>query len=132
MTGLSITRAALGAAFVLCLSQITASAEFLSSGEIKSLIGGKRVHLATSYGIEFPLRYANNGRVTGDGSGTTLGKYMAPKETGNWWVSGNRMCQKFPTWYDGQSHCFRLKRTGASSLEWVRDDGYKGTARISG
>ncbi len=117
---------------LLCLMAGNASAQFLSGTDIKGLIGGKRVHLATGYGIEFPLKYASNGRVTGDGSGTTLGQYMAPKETGSWWVSGNRMCQQFPTWYDGRQFCFKLRQTGPNTLEWVRDDGYSGRARITG
>lgn len=126
-----MNRVLLGAALAaMCSGQ--ASAQYLSGDQIKGLIGGKRVHLATSYGIEFPLQYASNGRVTGDGSGTTLGQYVAPKETGKWWVSNDRMCQKFPTWYDGRQFCFQLKMTGQGTLEWVRDDGYRGKARISG
>ncbi len=117
---------------LLCAITGTANAEYLTDTQIKSLIGGKKVHLATSYGIEFPLKYASNGRVTGNGEGTVLGQYMAPKETGKWWVSGNRMCQQFPTWYEGRPYCFKLRHVGGAKLEWVRDDGYKGSARISG
>lgn len=115
----------------LTLASGSAQAEFLSGDQIKGLIGGKRVYLATSYGIEFPMRYASNGRVTGDGTGTALGKYFAPKETGQWWVAGDRMCQRFPTWYEGRRFCFQLRQTGSGKLEWVRDDGYRGTARIA-
>ncbi len=123
--------AAIGAAIVV-LSSGAASAEFLSGDQIKGLIGGKRVYLATGYGIEFPMQYARNGRVTGDGTGTVLGKYFAPKETGNWWVAGDRMCQKFPTWYEGRPLCFKLRKTGSTTLNWYRDDGAKGSARIAG
>lgn len=121
----------LAIAFLASFS-VTAHAEFLSGDQIKGLIGGKRVYLATSYGIEFPMKYGSNGRVTGDGTGTALGRYFAPKETGQWWVAGDRMCQRFPTWYDGRRFCFQLRKTGAGKLEWVRDDGYRGTARIAG
>lgn len=117
---------------ILLGSLAPASADFLSGDQIKGLIGGKRVYLATSYGIEFPMRYAPNGKVTGDGTGTMLGKYFAPRETGQWWVAGDRMCQRFPTWYEGRRFCFQLRKTGAGKLEWVRDDGYRGTARIAG
>ena len=71
-----------------------------------------------------------NGAVSGDGSALGLGKFMAPKETGKWWVDGANLCQQWPTWYDGKATCFTIEKTGDSSLNWVRDDGKSGTARI--
>ncbi|MEM7288946.1 MAG: hypothetical protein AAF412_01030 [Pseudomonadota bacterium] len=116
---------------LLMASTLPANANPLSGNEIKQALAGKRVYLATRWGVEFPLIYKLNGRVTGDGSGTGLGKYFAPKETGKWWVSGNKMCQKFPTWYDGRTFCFKLEEKGPRSLIWKRDDGTSGTARVS-
>lgn len=106
------------------------SANEMSGQEIKQTISGKRVFLATSWGIEFPLTYNNNGLVTGDGTGTGLGKYFAPKETGQWWVQGNEMCQKFPTWYKGRTFCFNLIEGEGGGLIWQRDDGASGKARL--
>lgn len=115
---------------VVCANAYTATAEELAGKEIKKLISNKTVYLATGYGFEFPLVYRGNGRVTGDGTGTGLEKYFAPKETGKWWVKGDRMCQKFPTWYDGKTLCFTLKQTGSKSLIWKSHDGKRGKARI--
>ncbi len=123
----------LGASVFLCalsLGATPASAEELDGKEIRKLISNKTVYLATGYGFEFPLVYRGNGRVTGDGTGTGLEKYYAPKETGKWWVKGDRMCQKFPTWYDGKTLCFKVKQTGSKSLIWKRNDGKRGKARI--
>ena len=119
-------------ALLLATSGSGAFAERLDQKEIVDFIGGKKVLLATGYGIEFPMYYRANGSVTGDGEGTTLGKFFAPKETGRWWVDGSQMCQQFPTWYDGKPLCFELKRTGDTTMIWYREDGKKGTARISG
>ena len=105
-------------------------AENVQGQELKSLVSGKRIYLQTPFGGEFPLYYETSGAVSGDGSALGLGKFMAPKETGKWWVDGANLCRQWPTWYDGKATCFTIEKTGDSSLNWVRDDGKSGTARI--
>jgi len=107
-----------------------AHASAMDGKDIRAAISGKKVLLKTRWG-SFPLRYRANSRVVGDGSALGLAKFFAPKETGNWWVANNRLCQKFPTWYKGQTSCFRLKKSGPNTLKWVRQDGASGTAVIS-
>lgn len=109
-----------------------AGAEQLNGKRIANLVAGKTVYLATPYGFEFPLVYRTDGTVTGDGTGTLLSRFFAPTETGRWWVGNSRLCQKWPSWYRGRTLCFRIKQTGPKSLDWVRDDGYSGSARIRG
>jgi hypothetical protein len=121
----------LGVAVICGISTEPSLAEDLNGQGIKSAISGKRVVLS-SVGFEFPLFYNDNGRVTGDGSAVGLSKFFAPKETGNWWIADNKLCQKFPTWYKGQTFCFTLQMTGANNLSWQRNDGYSGSAKISG
>tara|TARA_R110002020_G_scaffold5971_22_gene24698 strand:- start:3648 stop:4043 length:396 start_codon:yes stop_codon:yes gene_type:complete len=125
----SVAAAALLMAFA---APLPAAAEQLMGEELKQFVNGKRVYLATPFGGEFPLNYKTSGTVTGDGTALGLGKFLAPKETGRWWVEGESLCQQWPTWYDGKPSCFRITRTGDQSLTWQRDDGRTGTARIEG
>jgi hypothetical protein len=122
------------AVMLYALGQTGAAAgeNMLGGHQIKSLIAGKTVFLSTGYGFNMPLHYGGDGNVTGDGSGTVLGRYFAPKETGKWWVENNQLCQQWPSWYEGRTFCFTVHKTGSQTIYWQRDDGYSGTARISG
>lgn len=120
------------AVLALLLVPAPASAEQLAGAELKQFVNGKRIYLATPFGGEFPLNYQRSGVVTGDGTALGLGKFFAPKESGRWWVKGENLCQQWPSWYDGKATCFRIKKTGDRSLDWVRDDGRSGKARIEG
>ena len=55
---------------------------------------------------------------------------MTPKDRGRWWVSGNKVCQKWQQWYDGRTFCFTVAKLSDSRIRWVRDDGKSGVARI--
>jgi hypothetical protein len=120
-------------AFIIAaaLFSVPAGASELSGPAIKEAISGKTVMLKTRWG-GFPLRYAQSGAVTGDGSALGLARFFAPKETGKWWVQSNQLCQQFPTWYQGRTFCFTLARQDAATLRWKREDGYSGTAVIRG
>lgn len=109
-----------------------AAAQNVAGDELRALVTDKRVLLATQYGVEFPLTYRSDGTVTGDGSGLGLAKFFVPRETGQWWVDGSQLCQQFPTWYDGEVSCFTIEQTSKTTLNWTRDDGESGTARIEG
>lgn len=108
----------------------TSSASTLSEEEIKSLVTGRRIHLAAPFGGEFPLNYRRSGVVDGNGEALGLGRFVQPSDTGRWWIRGARLCQQFSKWYNGTVLCFTLSRTGERSLRWVRDNGDVGTARI--
>lgn len=123
-------------AFAIVVSAMTAPlaalASPMSGEDIRREIAGRNIYLATPFGGEFPLNYRPGGRVDGDGEALGLGRWLAPRDTGRWWVDGDRLCQRFQRWYDGATSCFRLTRTGPSALRWVRDNGQTGTARIGG
>jgi hypothetical protein len=109
----------------------SANAQEIPGDKIPQTIGNKTVTLLT-LGFRFPLYYASSGAVSGDGTAVGLSKYFNPKETGRWWVTNDRLCQKFPTWYKGKTTCFKLKSAGKNRLTWKRDDGFSGKALISG
>lgn len=107
-----------------------ASGEALKGEALRSFISGKRVFLAVPLGGELPLNYRSNGRVDGTGEAVGLGRYMKPKDSGRWWVSGNRLCQKWQEWYDGKTFCFTVTKLSDNRIRWVRDDGRSGVARV--
>ena len=111
-------------------SSPVAHARDLEGPDIRRLIGGKTVRLNTPLGIQLPLKYRTNGVVAGDITGFSIAGMFAPKEEGRWWVDGKQLCQKWPSWYQGRTFCFKLRSTGENRLGWVRNDGARGTAVI--
>ncbi|MFK8253854.1 hypothetical protein [Ancylobacter terrae] len=106
----------------------SAAAEPLTGERIKERIGGERVNLSTPYGLSLPLHYRDDGVVVGDISGFSIGSMLAPREQGRWWVSGDKLCQRWPSWYEGRTHCFSITSLGPRKIAWTRDDGLSGTA----
>ncbi len=121
--------AALAAGLVIWAA-LPAGAAPLSGDALKSFISGKRIYLAVPLGGEIPLTYRRNGVVDGTGESAGLGKYMTPKDSGRWWVSGSRVCQKWQEWYDGRTFCFTVTKLSGNRIRWVRDDGKSGVARV--
>ena len=115
---------------LLAAAPAGASAEALSGPALKSFVSGKRIYLAVPLGGEIPLTYRKNGLVDGTGEAAGLGKYMTPKDSGRWWVNGNKLCQKWQEWYDGRTFCFTVTKISDSRIRWVRDDGKSGVARV--
>ncbi len=121
--------------FVSCLGLCALLAEpgqarELDADDIRELVTGRRIYLATPLGGEFPLYYRRDGRVDGSGEALGLGRFIRPTDTGRWWISGNRLCQQWQTWYDGRRMCFRLTDLGNNRVRWLQDNGDSGVARI--
>ena len=121
---------AVAAAANLAGNPAIAADEPFSAADIRSQIIGRRIYLAAPFGGELPLHYRSDGGVDGSGEAVGLGKWLKPNDSGKWWIAGDRLCQKFTTWYGGRQMCFDLKRTGAGKVFWRRDDGETGIARI--
>ena len=108
-----------------------AAAGPMSGSELKQAISGKHVYLAIPLGGEFPLYYRSSGEVDGTSPTSLLARLDPNTDTGKWWVTGDTLCQQWKIWYEQKRYCFTLKLTGPASLNWVRDDGFSGTARIA-
>ena len=118
----------------ITLSALPALAEpsQLAGDELRNAVSGKTVYLNVS-GFELPIRYSAGGRMTGsiNAVAASFSRGDGTSDSGKWWVAGDQLCQKWTSWMDGKSYCFKLTRQG-NSVQWVRDDGRTGTARISG
>ena len=127
-----LKRSVLPSALIVLALVHPTKAQSLSGADIRELISGQRVYLSTPFGVELPLIYQSNGTVIGNISGISIARMFAPREAGKWWIQGNVLCQKWPTWYDGKQFCFAVRKIGINRIAWLRDDGTAGTARIGG
>ncbi len=46
-------------------------------------------------------------------------------------MSGDQLCQQFPTWYNGTRLCFTVQSLGNNRIRWRRDNGDTGIARVA-
>jgi hypothetical protein len=121
---------------VLAVSAATVSqaANFgeLNGSGVRKALTGKTVFLSAS-GIVLPIAYRGNGTMSGklQASSAALAGSASTQDSGRWWISKNQLCQRWNRWQGGKSFCYKLSRNGANVL-WVRNDGRRGTARISG
>lgn len=119
-------------AVICCLlfaTRAEAEPSVLSGDTLKAAVTGAVLEVETPLGVKVPLRYFDNGRVTGEARG--LAYFLGSEtDTGKWWVSSDRLCHKWSKWFDGVLQCIRISRQG-SRIFWRRDDGETGTAVIS-
>jgi hypothetical protein len=104
----------------------------LAGDELRKAISGKTVYLNVS-GFELPIRYAANGHMSGKMStiAASFSRGDGASDTGKWWVANDQLCQQWSSWMDGKTYCYKLTRNG-STVQWARNDGHSGTARIGG
>lgn len=122
----------LTALLALGTSAFAAEEPSILTGErLKEAVSGKTIYLMTPVGTEIPIRYRPNGTM--QGSSTAMLAAMAGEsvttDTGRWWVQQEQLCQQWRNWADRRSHCYKL-RTAGNAVQWRRNDGESGTARI--
>jgi len=102
----------------------------LTEKELRQAIVDKTVYLNVS-GFELPIHYKLNGRMTGNMGvvAATFSQGDGSRDSGRWWIDANQLCQRWTSWMDGQIHCYKISRRG-NVINWLREDGVSGTARI--
>ena len=102
----------------------------LTEDQLRQAIIGKTIYLNVS-GFELPIRYRANGRMTGSmgAVAATFSQGDGSRDSGRWWIEANRLCQRWTSWMDGQTYCYKITRQG-KIINWLRNDGITGTARI--
>jgi hypothetical protein len=104
----------------------------LTGDQLRQAVSGKTVYLNIS-GFELPIRYSAGGVMSGSMGivAAALARGDGASDHGTWWIADDQLCQRWTSWMDGKSYCYKLTQTG-SSVRWMRDDGHSGTARIGG
>jgi hypothetical protein len=102
----------------------------LTEDQLSQAIIGKTIYLNVS-GYELPIRYKANGRMTGSmgAVAATFSRGDGSRDNGRWWVESSQLCQRWTSWMDGETHCYKITRQG-NLINWFRNDGVSGTARI--
>ncbi len=104
----------------------------MSGTDLRKAVSGKTVYLNTS-GIVLPISYRSNGTMRGQLQAivAAFAGDAKPADAGRWWISNHQLCQRWNSWLDKKSYCYKLTRKG-EKVVWVRNDGRSGTARIGG
>jgi hypothetical protein len=100
-------------------------------GKLREAISGKTIYINTPLG-EIPIRYQANGTMRGSSSLVlaAMAGESVTSDTGRWWVAREQLCQQWKKWAESRSHCYKFHTEGAS-VQWQRNDGKSGTARIA-
>lgn len=100
----------------------------LSEASLHRVVAGKTVSISTPLGA-VPVSYRFNGTMSGRSTALATVTGVA-RDSGRWWVSRDKLCQRWNTWLDGQAHCVTLRKQG-NTLHWSASDGRTGIATIA-
>lgn len=101
----------LGLILMLAATDAHAGSSALSGDDIKQTVAGAVFAVDTPLGSTLPIAYGEDGRMSAE-AGALAYLLGSPTDSGSWWISGNRLCQKWRRWFDGAVHCLRLSQEG--------------------
>lgn len=99
----------------------------LTGEALREAVSDRTVLIETPIG-SFPIRYKGDGTMAGQAP-LFVASLGTQKDNGQWWIAGDRLCQRWHQWLYAKPYCFSLQRIG-STVHWLRDDGLSGTATI--
>ena len=107
---------------------VLANDAVLSGASLQEAVSGKTVLLETPVGA-LPINYRPDGTMSG--ASKLLAQYTgSERDSGTWWVSRDKLCQRWTQWLDGKPYCFTLRKEGRT-VHWTRNDGQSGGATIA-
>lgn len=116
--------------FLSLVAAHAAHAKFsaLSGSAIKHLVSGAVMYINTPLNTKIPVRYGEDGKLAG-AAGSMAFYLGAAKDTGRWWIARGRLCHKWTRWFDGDTQCLKLHKSG-NKIFWASESGRTGTAMI--
>ncbi|MGD9867192.1 MAG: hypothetical protein AB7U38_04230 [Hyphomicrobiales bacterium] len=118
---------------VLPAAGMAGAGDHMDGSELRQAVIGKTIFLRTEWGIELPITYSANGTMRAQlkSALASVAGGEGASDRGKWWINGNDLCQKWDSWLDGKSYCYKLKRDG-NTVSWFRNDGRSGKVRLGG
>ena len=92
--------ALLPATLVMLVAAAWAKPRDLTGAQIRETITGAVIHMHTPLGTVVPVKYAEDGSLSGR-AGSVAFFLGAAKDRGKWWVKGRQLCQKWSVWFRG-------------------------------
>lgn len=100
----------------------------LTEPALNHLVSGAVMYINTPLNTKVPVRYGEDGRLTGS-AGAVAFYLGAAKDSGKWWVERGRLCHKWQRWFSGKTQCLKVRKLG-NKVFWTSDAGRTGTAIV--
>ena len=117
---------------VACMAAATAAAAEpvrLSDDALRATFTGARVEMNTPAGTVIPVRFAENGLVSGQ-AGVLAPVLGAARDRGRWWTKDNQLCVKWFRWFEAKVRCVSIYQDG-KHISWRGEGGRSGTGTIT-
>lgn len=117
---------------VSCLVAATAAVaepSRLSTEDLKKAFTGALVEMDTPAGTVIPVRFTNDGLVSGK-AGVLASVLGAARDRGRWWAANDRLCVKWFRWFEARTRCASIRQEG-KRIYWSGEGGRSGTGTIA-